>query len=890
MQRGLKTPEAIRHFLDLDSYRPTTGLELHDMDKALERIQTALQKQEHILIYGDFDVDGITGTAILYETLTFLGANVSYYIPDRAKEGHGLNTAACIRLASSRKVKLVITTDTGITNFAEVSLMNGLGIDTIVTDHHELPENLPPAIANVNPKRFEDQTHPLAPLCGAGVAFKLCELLLEANSDEDNTEAGESVRIGLLDLVAVGTVADLASLLRENRYLVYEGLKVLNTRHRLGLRTILEHAGNAPENTLTSESIAFTIAPRLNAIGRLDNATQAVELLTTDDATKAGEIAAFLEQLNRKRRELCDETFLEADRALTAQGGLGERRAIVLGKPHWNLGVIGIVASRLIEKYHVPVFMMLLDEEAKIARCSARSIPGFHLHDRLLACTDLFDGFGGHAGAGGFKLPMHNLNLFKERIYQIAETHISDEQMLPLIEVDDVLDWSQLNPHLVTLINKMAPFGMDNPSPKFMVDNARIVNQRGIGENEKHLKLSIGDKNNKSQPSIEALYWNYGSQPKLDPTAIYRFVVTPENNTFNGNTKVQLIIEDIKKAGEDGSSGRVTVERPNHARAGTEHGVESHTGTNPLKEAEPIASGISSFPESKPLAEILSNGSSPESAHARSQTVAVLEKTASENHRPSPLSTQAVETIPDIFLDSPPQKAMSQRATQWIDHRGREAVEAFVGQLMLPLQESRSLLVYHEGQKPAIPFLDETLLINRHQGAAAEELVFWDFPPDRQTLQRLLEKTRPRVIHWVGGKFQTVPVFQPEKNYLSLLLKALKLETAGAQGQMSAIQPKQLASRLSLSLPVVQFGILLLNRLGLIQAVAFSSSQMSDTSGTSDTLDIMMTQAPPAMPALESLPEFTFFRQATGQMSAFRNQLMSERIETLKHEYLIIHK
>lgn len=863
MNRGLTTPEAIRYFLDLESYQPTSGLELPDMDKALARIQKAIETQEHILVYGDFDVDGITGTSILYETLTFLKANVSYYIPDRAKEGHGLNTTACIRLASARKVKLVITTDTGITNFAEVSLMNGLGIDTVVTDHHELPENLPPSHANVNPKLLPDQTHPLAPLCGAGVAYKLCELLLDDAKETVGEEAAEDVKIRLLDLTAIGTVADLASLLQENRYLVYEGLKILNAKLRLGTNIIVQNAGLAPEATYTSETIAFTIAPRLNAIGRLDNATQAVELLTTKDSEKAREIAAFLEQLNRKRRELCDETFLEAERALHASGGLGERRAIVLGNPGWNLGVIGIVASRLIEKYHVPVFMMLLDEAEQIARCSARSIPGFHLHDELLACTDLFDGFGGHAGAGGFKLPLKNLNLFKDRIFQITERQITDEQMLPIVDVDDELDWTQINPHLVTLIQKMAPFGMDNPAPKFVVNNAHIMMQRNLGEGEKHLKLSIVNKDQKSMAAIDALYWNYGNKGKLDPQDTYRFAVSPELNTFNGNTKVQLIINDIKMAGEEGSTAKISAAKPKAAPV-AEHAKQMTDVVPAAVQAE--APFVAALPEVKPAAVIFEEAA----LSATPAATAVLEKpkkaksAAKTPPWEEPTSAGASLEKELAALD------LKTTGLQWVDHRGREALDAFVGQLMMPLQDKRSVLIYHEGRKPNIPFLDESLLCGRQTLRSVDELIFWDFPPDRPTMESVLSATSPSVVHLVGGKFQSVPVFQPEKNYLTLLLQVLKK-------QPTAINPLQLASQLSLARPVIESTLVLLGRMGLIETEIAGLEPLQ--------VNIQFPKSQPNMPALESLLEYAVFRQALSEMTTFRNWLLSANLESIRTQF-----
>ncbi len=795
LNRGISTPEEIQEFLDLESYEPTSGWELPDMKVAVERILKALETQEHILIYGDFDVDGITGTSILYETLKYLGANVSYYIPDRATEGHGLNTAAVIRLTSTRKVKLVITTDTGITNFNEVSLLNGLKVDTIVTDHHELPENLPPAIANVNPKRFPDQSHPLAPLCGAGVAYKLCELLLETKKGE----AGLLFANQLLDLTAIGTVADLASLLKENRYLVYQGLKILNTRGRLGIQKILEQAGTNPEAVLTSETVGFTIGPRLNAIGRLDNAKDAVELLTTKDPERAQVIASRLEYLNRQRRELCDQTFLEAERHLSATGGLGSRRAIILASPHWNLGIIGIVASRLIEKYHVPVFMMVVDESKGEARCSARSIPGFHLHDELLALQQYFLHFGGHAGAGGFSIKMEQLERFKQELYALTERKITEEQMKPIIEVEAKLEWSQLNPHLVELIAKMAPFGMDNPAPKFVLENVTISAQRGIGEGERHLKLMLTCKGGTAP--IEGLIWN--AKERLNPKYPHNFVVVPELNTFNNTTKVQLMIEDYQSP---------------------------ENRDLPVTSATKVASVVATAPVK-------------------------------------------VATVPAVAEEDP--------GIRWVDHRSRESVESFIGQLMRPLQEQRKLVIYHEGRKPEIPFLKEELLCGRLDLRQADELILWDLPPSLESLQQVLQGVQPEVIHLVGGKYQTVPVFPTGQMFLKVILQGIKRQMAEEKANVVEVEFATFAGKLAGTEPVVTNGLILLGKLGLIHAGVVEGSKESSEAPWS-AIRVTLNPQPPAIENITQYLEFMAFQNALREVGKFRNWLLSAPLDRIK--------
>lgn len=801
--RGVTTPEEIRAFLKLEEYQPTSGWELPDMEPAVERIIKALEAKEPILIYGDFDVDGITGTSVLYETLKkHLEANVSYYIPDRATEGHGLNTAALIRLTSSRQIKLVITTDTGITNFSEVSLLNGLGVDTIVTDHHALPENLPPAIANINSQRL-DSSHPLCHLCGAGVAYKLCEILLEKRlPKEQAVHAAES----LLDIVAVGTVVDMVPLLKENRYLVYRGLQVLNRRKRPGFNEILEQAGVKSDAPLTSETLGFTIGPRLNALGRLERADQGVELITSNDPERIRIIAAHLEFLNRKRRELCDQTFLEAESHLQKTGGLGDKRAIILASPAWNPGIIGIVASRLIEKYHVPVFMMVVDEPKAEVRCSARSIPGFHLHDELLALEHYFLGFGGHAGAGGFALKLEKLEAFKRDLHAICSRVITDEQMRPIVEVDAKLEWSQVNPHLITLVDKMAPFGMENPSPKFVLENVNVAVQRYMGEDERHLKLVLANglgRTGDSNPPLEGIIWNFGRKERFDTREPYSFVVVPGLNTFNNVTKVQLIIEDY-----------LAPEAAKLATESTMPGIQSNPA--PVNRTKP----------SRPSPELPFEARKDEEASA---------------------------------------------GIQWIDHRSREAVEVFVSQLMLPLQDQRRVMIYNEGKKPEIPFLDESLLCSRLQLRKGDELIFWDLPPSAQEFKRIMDSVQPEVIHLVGGKYQSVPIFPSEQNYLKLIVQVLRRET-----DTKTVDVEHFASQLATTATVITQGLILLEKMNLLE------TRLAEPGNTQKLTVKLLPQNASTQDNITERLEYVAFQQALKEVGKFRGWLLKSPLATMK--------
>lgn len=800
--RGVHTAEDIRAFLNLADYQPSSGWDLPDMEPAVKRILSAIERKEHILIYGDFDVDGITGTSILYETLKLrLQANVSYYIPDRATEGHGLNTAALVRLVSSRQVKLVITTDTGITNFSEVSFLNGLGVDTIVTDHHALPENLPPALANVNSQRLPE-SHPMQPLCGAGVAYKLSELLLEALLSPADAQLAADA---LLDIVALGTVVDMVPLIRENRYLVYRGLQVLNRRQRLGFNELLAAAGFKPDATITSETLGFTMGPRLNALGRLERADQGVELITGSDPDRARTITAHLEFLNRKRRDLCDQTFVEAETYLNRTGGLGDQRAIILGSPDWNPGIIGIVASRLIEKYHVPVFMMVSNPDKGEVRCSARSIPGFHLHDELLALEDYFLGFGGHAGAGGFALKQERLESFKRDLHAICARAITDEQMRPVIEVDARLDWSQINPHLIAMINRLAPFGMNNPAPKFVLENVAVSAQRPMGEGERHIKLILqpgkDDSRAKGASStpLEGVIWNFNNRERFDMRAAYSFVFSPELNTFNGNTRVQLMIEDYQSL----SSAR------------------QHTETLTPAETAPADS-----------------------------------------------SAAAPESVVASVVGASPYP-------QWIDHRERDSLSSFISQLLMPLQErQRRALIYHEGRKPDIPFVQDALLATRLTVAPADELIFWDFPPSAEHWRHVMDRVQPQVIHLVGGKYQEqgVPVHPTAQNYLKLLLQMVRRPDESGS---VVVVVEELASQLAMTSAVVTQGLMLLDKLGMVRVQLAAP-------GSVERLSVQALPKKPSNNDITQLLEYATFQQALSEVGQFRGWLLKSPLATIK--------
>ncbi|XVJ51060.1 MAG: single-stranded-DNA-specific exonuclease RecJ [Vampirovibrio sp.] len=712
--RGLEEKTDAERFLKAPDEADLMPVEtLPDAEIALNRIESAIEKHEAILIFGDFDVDGITGTSIFYETLhQVLKANVSFYIPDRAHEGHGLNANALLRLASSRQLKLVITTDTGISNFNEVSLLKGLGVDTIVTDHHELPENLPLAVANVNPQRLDDlETNRLGHLSGAGVAYKLCDALLKRRLPE---RIAQEASHRLRDLCAIGLVADMVPLLGENRLLVQLGLTQLNQRNRLGINALLKHAGVGEDTPLNAESIGFTIGPRLNALGRLENATEGVEFLTTQDPHRAEELSAKLEALNRQRQELCDKTFMEAEQHLNASGGIEGRKAIILASPDWNPGVIGIVASRLIEKYKVPTFMMVVEEAEQKVRCSARSISGFHLTEALEKLKPYFIHMGGHAGAAGFALPLEKLKNFKEDLWKLAEDTLDDEMIRPVVDVDAKIGFDALHVGFVEALDTLAPYGMKNPSPLFVLEDLKVASQRALGANANHLKIMFEPAERqgfvKGQlQHIEALLWKCGSHFKLDASKRYHIACTIEKNTYGMGTPVRLTIKDIKVAGRLGKA----TESP----LALVHETQIHTARS-----------------------------------APPKGVAVMPLT------PSP----------------PPSTVSSMRL---VDHRTHAHPAEWVSQHLMKegTNTPPRTLIYNEGRAPRIPFVEAHHLVNRHTVQPCDTLILWDIPPSQSLWEALCQKSQAKTLVVIGAKYQEIDLDLPLNTFLKAVHQGLHL-------------------------------------------------------------------------------------------------------------------
>ncbi len=545
--RGIDTPEKIYKFLNplkAEFINPDVFV---DMEKSVSRIADAVNNKEHITVYGDFDADGVTSTAILFLTLKKIGADVDYYLPDRATESHGLNTKALVKIISKQKTKLIITVDCGISNVNEVNFASGFKTDVIITDHHEAPEILPKAFAVINPKVKDaidanldlDKIKSLSYLAGVGVVFKLvCKLLEKYKCEEYIHE--------LLPLVAVGTIGDVVELLDENRSLVSMGLELIKKGAHKGLQKLLESASVDDITKITSETVAFTVVPRLNAAGRLDSPQSAITLLISDNDAAIENSVKHLNELNTLRQNLCEETFLSAKKMYEADIN-NNKTSIIMHNSEWHLGIIGIVASKLVETYNKPVFLMTTDTiNPNIIRCSCRSISGINIHNVLSEHKELFEGFGGHKMAAGFSFNKDKITFenFKKLLIQTLEEHSQGFDLSVSVEADMVLEPCDINVKTVELIDKMQPFGAGNPPPLFIMNNLVLNSYKMMGQNANHLKMFVSK--NSLNP-LECVKWNC-SEFNIPVNSQLDILFSLKLNLFNNNTIVQLILSDIHTA------------------------------------------------------------------------------------------------------------------------------------------------------------------------------------------------------------------------------------------------------------------------------------------------------------------------------------------------------
>jgi single-stranded-DNA-specific exonuclease len=474
--RGLSDPKEMELFLAGDERLSYDPMLLPDMHTAVSRIYRALLSAEKIAVYGDFDVDGVTSAALMVQGLASLGGMILPYIPHRISEGHGLRQSALDEL-HSQGITLIITVDCGITDVEEVKHANKLGMTVIITDHHTPPPVLPEAFAIVNPK-LPGSKYPFIELAGVGVAYKIMQALMTSIGKEDQME-------NQMDLVAIGTVADMVPLLGENRYLVKRGLKTLNAQPRLGLKEIIVKAGLSQGN-LDADSITWCLSPWLNASGRLEHAIASYNLLTTTSPQEARELATLLGQQNIERQRLTAKAMTEAREQIATQG---LTPLIMLRNRNFPLGIAGPVAGKLAEEYYRPVIIVNIDE--KTASGSGRSIPEFNIISALNQNAGLLGRFGGHAQAAGFTLPAKNINLLQKSLNLIAENQLKGVELRPRINIDAEISLNELAGNTYQMLQKLSPFGKGNPVPTFISKGVEVTSFRTMGVDQQHLRLKL---------------------------------------------------------------------------------------------------------------------------------------------------------------------------------------------------------------------------------------------------------------------------------------------------------------------------------------------------------------------------------------------------------------
>ena len=535
LQRKINTFEKAKTF-----FRPSLD-EIHDpflmkdMDKAVERLQLAIKNKEKILVFGDYDVDGTTSVALVYSYLKNYYEHLEYYIPDRYTEGYGISYQG-IDYAADNDFKLIIALDCGIKAIEKIDNASEKGVDFIICDHHRPGDEIPKAVAVLDQKRA-DCNYPYKELSGCGVGFKFMQAWTQKEKKD------ESTLMQYLDLLAISTCADIVPITGENRVFVYHGIKVINENPRLGIKTMVELADL--KNELTVTDVVFTIAPRINAAGRIETGNKAVEMLVEENKANALEFGTNINNLNIERKEL--------DRAITKEGldiieqnaDLQEKKTTVLYQEDWHKGVIGIVASRLIETHYRPT--IILTESNGKATGSARSVKDFDVYDAIDACSDLLEQFGGHKYAAGLTMKLENLEAFTKKFEEVVSEQIDDELLIPQINIDSALSLNQITDKFNKVLKQFAPTGPGNMRPTFMSENVFITSKsRKIGEDKTHLRLEVFQEEN---PDVKFNCIGFGLGDvldELDEGMPFSIVYNIEENHWQGRTTLQLNLKDIK--------------------------------------------------------------------------------------------------------------------------------------------------------------------------------------------------------------------------------------------------------------------------------------------------------------------------------------------------------
>lgn len=504
--------------------------ELKDMEAGVARVARAIRDGEKIWIYGDYDVDGVTSTALMLSVLRFLGASPRHFIPHRVKDGYGMSVQRVEEIARDG-CHLIITVDTGVTAVEPVRRAKELGVDVVITDHHKAGAELPDAVAIINPNR-PDAAYPWGRLCGVGVVFKFAHALLR-ESGRPEVDCKNFLR-AQLDLVALGTIADVVPLTGENRVLAHFGLPAIMKSPRAGIRALMDAARLTPR-TPTPDLVSFGLGPRLNAAGRTDTAEIALELLLTDDRRRAAQLAGELENLNVERRRIEDDILGESVQEADSLTAAAPTRALVVGGEGWHLGVVGIVAARLVERYQMPSIVLAIEDG--VARGSARSIDDFDLHGALAACRDHLIGFGGHASAAGLRLYVDALPEFREALNDHVTSVLGTGPRVVHVNVDAELSPRDLCWELYDDLQRLQPFGEGNPEPVFLMRNVRCRQPaRLVGKNQDHLKVALHGEGR----DFDGIGFSMGSHKGIFDAGLVDILVRPSENVFNGSARLEV--------------------------------------------------------------------------------------------------------------------------------------------------------------------------------------------------------------------------------------------------------------------------------------------------------------------------------------------------------------
>lgn len=532
--RGVRENEQIKNFLSKDLGTMYDPFLMRDMDKAVKRINAAKEAGEKITIYGDYDVDGITAIAILYKYLAGLGIDVDYYVPDRMQEGYGVNRDALDKI-KTRGSSLIITVDTGITAVEECEYATEIGLDVIVTDHHECKERIPDVYAAIDPKR-KDCKYPFKSLAGVGVVFKLIQAL------DKNSSLFELME-DYADLMCLGTVADISPLVDENRVIVTEGLKRFKRTKNVGLKALIDVSTNG--KAITTSTIGYIIAPRINASGRLGCASRSVELFLTDDEENALKLANSLCEENSLRQQTEQKMFKEALEYIEEHPEVKEDKIIVIPHENWHHGIVGIVSSKITEKFYKPSILLAIDGDE--AKGSGRSVSGFNLFGALESCSDLLEKFGGHELAAGLTIKSSNIEEFRKKINEYSKDKISESMLVPTVMLDAAIKVPYITIDTVHDINRLQPFGVDNPTPAFAVRNIKIHKISVMSEG-KHLRMTLL----KEGKYLDAVGFGMGEYyHHLEEGDFIDVAFALDINDYKGFRNVQLILKDIKKVEEE---------------------------------------------------------------------------------------------------------------------------------------------------------------------------------------------------------------------------------------------------------------------------------------------------------------------------------------------------